>query len=288
MAIVTDRFAELAPQFSRDGVVCLRGALSERDLARTLEMFNYTKERPGPAARNFYAEQGVSFYQDGGNVRNWPTYIDFCKTSPIPDIVAALWGAKDVWFFYEQIFFKEGMKSRRTAWHQDQSYIPYEGQLSASVWINFEPVPKANTLEFVRGSHRGPIYNGSRYDPDDDAAGFFKDGILPRLPDIEGHREDFDIVSWAVEPGDIVVFHHNILHGGAPLEPGQTRRTISLRFIGNDVHRVERALDLAEESTQSNVDDEVVRAFTGMVTNLKPGEPVYNSPQIVKVRPLAL
>lgn len=280
------KYAELAGQFQRDGVVCLRGALDAEDLARTAEMFQYTRDNPGPAARSFYAEQGVTFYQDGGNVRNWPAYIEFCRSSPIPDMVADLWQSEDVWFFYEQIFFKEGTRTRRTAWHQDQSYIPYEGMRSASVWINFEPVGAANTLEFVRGSHVGPIYNGSRYDADDDTAGFYRDGILPPLPDIEAHREDFDIVSWAVDPGDIVIFHHNVLHGGAALEPGMRRRTISLRFIGDDVRRIPREMALADETAGANVDDEVVRAFTGMVTSLEPGDPVYSSPGIEKVRPL--
>ena len=278
-------YARLARQYDEDGVVCIRGALDDEQLAMVLETFEYTLAHPGPAQRNFYEERGVRFYQDGGNVKTWPVYLEFCKHSIIPDIVAALWGDPKVWFFYEQIFFKEGIASRRTAWHQDQSYIPYEGSKAASVWINFDSVSAENTLEFVRGSHKGPIFNGSRYDADDDTAGFFADGILPPLPDIEGNRAAFDIVSWAVEPGDIVVFHHNILHGGAALKPGDRRRTSSLRFIGDDVLRVERKLELAPEALSSNVDDEVVAAFTGMVTGLEPGQPLYQSPGITQVRP---
>lgn len=277
-------YSHLADEFDRNGVVCLRQALDPEQLSMALETFEYTYAHPGPAQRNFYQEQGVQFYQDGGNVQTWPFYLEFCKRSIIPDIVGSLWKDPNVWFFYEQIFLKEGMASRRTAWHQDQSYIPYEGSKSASVWINFEPVSAENTLEFVRGSHKGPIYNGSRYDADDDTAGFYADGILPPLPDIESRREDFDIVSWAVEPGDIVVFHHNILHGGAPLKPGDRRRTSSLRFIGDDVRRIPRQMDLAIEAASSNVDDEVVRAFTGMVTDLRPSQAVHESPTIRKVR----
>lgn len=278
-------YAHLARQYDEDGVVCLRGALDDEQLAMVLETFEYTLAHPGPAQRNFYAERGVQFYQDGGNVATWPVYLDFCKTSIIPDIVGALWGDPKVWFFYEQIFLKEGMASRRTAWHQDQSYIPYEGSKTASVWINFDPVSAENTLEFVRGSHKGPIFNGSRYDADDDTAGFYADGILPPLPDIEANREAYDIISWAVEPGDIVVFHHNILHGGAPLKPGNRRRTSSLRFIGDDCYRIERTMEIAQEALSANVDDEVVRAFTGMVTALEPGQPLTASPGLVQVRP---
>ena len=41
-------------------------------------------------------------------------------------------------------------------------------------------------------------------------------------------------VPWAVEPGDMVVFHANVLHGGAPTRPGRRRRTVSLRYFGDD------------------------------------------------------
>lgn len=281
---LAEDYSQLARQYDEDGVVCLRGALDEEQLSMVLATFEHTLANPGPAQRNFYQERGVQFYQDGGNVKTWPVYLEFCKHSVIPDIVGQLWADPDVWFFYEQIFLKEGMASRRTAWHQDQSYIPYQGSQAASVWINFDPVSAENTLEFVRGSHKGPIYNGSRYDADDDTAGFYATGILPPLPDIEANRDAFDIVSWAVEPGDIVVFHHNILHGGAPLKPGDRRRTSSLRFIGKDVVRIERKMEIAPEALSSNVDDEVVAAFTGMVTGLEPGQPLYTSPGITKVR----
>ena len=55
---------------------------------------------------------------------------------------------------------------------------------------------------------------------------------LPRLPDIEADRAHWDIVSWAVEPGDLIVFHPAMLHGGAPTHPGQRRRTLTLRIFG--------------------------------------------------------
>ncbi len=57
---------------------------------------------------------------------------------------------------------------------------------------------------------------------------------MPRLPDIEADRGAWDIVSWAVEPGDLIVFHPRLLHGGAPTRPGKRRRTLTLRFFGED------------------------------------------------------
>ena len=36
------------------------------------------------------------------------------------------------------------------------------------------------------------------------------------------------------EPGDVIVFHPSILHGGGPTRATETRRTLSLRFFGED------------------------------------------------------
>ena len=68
----------------------------------------------------------------------------------------------------------------------------------------------------------------------DDTAPLHPKSALPRLPDIEAQRGKFDIVSFATEPGDLVIFHPGTLHGGAPTHRGQRRRTLTLRFFGTE------------------------------------------------------
>ena len=63
----------------------------------------------------------------------------------------------------------------------------------------------------MRGSHRW---------------GFFKPNVFvsqmafpgadgDTLPDIDGHEEEYDIVSYELEPGDMLVHHHLTVHGSA-------------------------------------------------------------------------
>jgi hypothetical protein len=52
----------------------------------------------------------------------------------------------------------------------------------ATVWLNLDVVPLDRSLEFVRGSHRGPLYNPTAFDPDDPRAAMFGPGIWPSLP----------------------------------------------------------------------------------------------------------
>jgi len=141
---------------------------------------------------------------------------------------------------YEQIWLKDGGERRRTPWHQDLAYIPVGGDHLAVLWTNLDPVPKEDSLEFVRGSHHGPLFNPTAFDAHDPSASMFPDGAWPPLPDIEAAREKWPIVSWAVKPGDAILFHPAMLHGGAPTRAGRRRRSISLRFFGDDCFCAER------------------------------------------------
>ena len=178
----------------------------------------------------------------GGQIWRWrefPEYLEATKDTVIPDIVRALWGSDDVWFMYDQVFQKvKGAYAARTPWHQDLSYLCVDGDDLAVVWITFDAVPAADALEFVRGSHRGPLHNGYSFDAkkiaEDPTSPLFRSDKLPRLPAIELDRDAWDIVSFDITPGDLVVFHPGMLHGGAPVIESSQRRTLSLRFFGDD------------------------------------------------------
>ncbi|MGZ5987269.1 MAG: phytanoyl-CoA dioxygenase family protein [Caulobacteraceae bacterium] len=223
---------ELRETYARDGVVFLPRALDAAALAEAQAAYDWSLAHPGPGASRIPQATTSTFYQDLYNPDCLSGYRAMLQASPIPAIVADLWGTPDVWFMYEQVFLKEGGDTRRTPWHQDSSYLAVAGEDLAVAWITFDPVPADQSLEFVRGSHRGRLYNGSRFELGDDTAPLHPRASLPRLPDIEADRAAWDIVSWAVEPGDLIVFHPAMLHGGAATGPGQRRRTLTLRFFG--------------------------------------------------------
>ena len=139
-----------------------------------------------------------------------------------------------MWFYFEQVFLKEGGECRRTPWHQDAPYLPVDGEQFGIAWFSLDPVAQADALEFIPGSHHGTLYNGTSFDAKDDTMPLFDEKDLPRLPDIEADRSAWKILSWATDPGDVVLFHPAALHGGAPTHMHTRRRTISLRFLGDD------------------------------------------------------
>ena len=226
--------AQMRARFHDDGVVFLPGVLDARALSLAQQCFEWTLANPGPGAGPVLLGTPGTFYQDQANPDSFPAYRTLLRETVVADIAAQLFGCENIWLMYEQIWLKDGADTRRTPWHQDLPYLPASGAHLVVLWLNLDPVEKDYALEFVRGSQRGPLYNPSAFNPDDEAANLFDTAQWPPLPAIESARADFPIVSWAMQPGDVVAFHPAVLHGGAPTRAGVRRRTLSLRFFGDD------------------------------------------------------
>ena len=167
---------------------------------------------------------------------------------PIGEMLAEVWDSEHVWYLTEEIFLRESKGNKnRGVFHQDTSLAPWEGEHWANFWISFDPVPDENGLEFLKGTHLGPQYDYVPYDPEDPSNqskrgkpfwGDKNDPPWQAAPDFEGilakDPTAWVILSWGVEPGDVVVFHPHVVHGGAPTGPRYPRRrTLSLRFFGD-------------------------------------------------------
>jgi len=258
--------------FEKDGVVLLKGVFRASDLAQAKDAFDWSIAHPTPAAQHYYPRPGATFLQDSYNVASWPYYTKFITESGLSSLVAGILDTKQMWFFFEQIFLKSGDDVRRTPWHQDSPYLPVDGSQFAVVWMSLDPVSKANALEFIPGSHLGISYNPTSFDPRDDTDPFFEEGSMPRLPDIEADRGAWTIVSWATEPGDAIVFHPGIMHGGAATPAGTTRRTLSLRFLGDNVTYGDRPKMKAGSDVGVDKDGKPKRDMSSVYSGFKPGD----------------
>ena len=96
-----------------------------------------------------------------------------------------------------------------------------------------EPVSaETSALEFVLGSHRWK----ERYQAVGLGGKDVSTRSLAKLPDIESNRDNFEIVSWSLDPGDALLFHALTLHGArGNASATQKRRAITTRWIGDGV-----------------------------------------------------
>jgi ectoine hydroxylase-related dioxygenase (phytanoyl-CoA dioxygenase family) len=259
---------QLKETFWQDGVVKLSQAL-DTEWLRLIELgIARNLKNPGPFAARPYAGTEREMYLDYCNYGSIPEYRILLQDSPIVDIVAGILGTTSLWLFFEQIWVKEQGLSRRTPWHQDAPSWITGGNHVAGLWITLDPLEAEESLEFVRGSHRGALYAGTALDPDDETAPAYPDSGWERTPDIEADRDAFDIVSFANQPGDAVMFHPRMLHGGGA--SSSPRRTLSIRFFGDDVVYEPRP-------------GKPSPPYPGVAATLKPGDPLRSSwmPQLL-------
>jgi len=103
----------------------------------------------------------------------------------------------------------------------------------------------------VRGSHLGPLYNAAKkFDAfrrfrtfrngEDDTTPLYDSGgelsrNLPKIPPIAQERHKWDLVSFDLKKGNVLVMHTGCVHGGAPVDASfPERETLALRFFGDD------------------------------------------------------
>ena len=148
-------------------------------------------------------------------------------------------GSNSVRMFHEHILVKGIGSAKVTPWHHDAPYYPVDAKQTLSLWIPLDPVSRDSTIEFIAGSHQWgkhfkPLsFNGEYYD--------HKGANEEILPDIDQHREDYNILGWALEPGDAIAFNYLTIHG-APgnLSNEHARRAVSFRWLGDDAIYVNR------------------------------------------------
>ena len=267
-------------RFEEDGAVIVRGVLDGNELKLLEDVFYARLADPETTAPLYAGDERI--VQSHGNSARDPLIVRLLAETALADLAARLFRGRPVWYWSEQAWWKKGGAARRTAWHQDLSYVPFAGPGFAVLWIPLDPLPAANALEVVAGSHRRTLYNGSRFDPTDDVAPLFDAGLLPTLPDIEADRGNWPIIGDRLEPGDVLVFHPACLHGGAPAAAGQERRSMSFRFFTDDV--VYRPLPSVGDTALAQVQEDRANVLIGNVRSLTPGDPIHRCGSFQRIR----
>ncbi|MEN9874451.1 MAG: hypothetical protein RL186_1348 [Pseudomonadota bacterium] len=196
------------------------------------------------------------------DVAAWKTSLEVRQVamdSALPELIADLLDARYLNFWEDTTFVKTPGTRQKTAFHQDLAYFQISGDQCVIVWIPLDPADKTNgTLEYVRGSHLW----GETYAPNV----FISQTPLgkspeKRCPDIEGNRESYDIVSFDVEPGDVIVHHVRTIHGAGGNMSNRMRRAMSFRYCGDAVSYYDRPGAIPQ---------------VGVAKDLRDGEPLFS------------
>lgn len=225
--------------FLERGALCIRNAFTAAQVAELQAGIEQNLAQPSPRAKVASdADDPGWFFEDFCNWQDNPHYNRFIHETPLASIAQQLLGSQQIRLYHDHVLVKEPNTRQRTPWHQDQPYYNISGSDTISFWIPVDPVAKAATLEFVAGSHLGPWLMPRSFM--DNQAKWFAEGTLADLPKIEEHREDFPILGWALQPGDMVCFNMLTLHASAGVDGNHRRRAFSVRMLGDDVRHAPR------------------------------------------------
>jgi ectoine hydroxylase-related dioxygenase (phytanoyl-CoA dioxygenase family) len=222
--------------YERDGVVCIRNAISEDWLERLKPAADWVQKNIGPhdtvlapeGAGEFYGGQFMWLRQDD--------FKDFVLNSPAASIAARLMRSTKVQLFYDFLLTKEPGAGNKTPWHQDRLYYPVDGpgaERICSIWIALDPVTlKSGAVEYVKGSHLPKKYYAPASFSGDSR---YSDLDIEDVPDIDGNLEKYEIVSWDLEPGDCVAHHVMVVHGAPENSADIRRRGLAMRWCSGEV-----------------------------------------------------
>ena len=251
--------------FHRDGAVHLKGVLGSEWNDILEEGLEYSQSNPDGMS----AGVDMPLRIDQFPASHSPMLAKLMAESPVAEIVGSVMQVP-VRFYMDQMFYKPAGEISQSAWHQDTCYYNVEGHQLVRAWICADPAPREVSLEVVRGSHlwnityRPPVGMDPESDPEaahqleeDFASGkvligkeayeqwtyfdSFMDPSLPSLPEIDRYRDSFEILGWDYSPGDVILFHGNILHsarGGSTLP--HPRRAHASLWAGPDVRYIRR------------------------------------------------
>ena len=221
--------------FQDDGVVVAEGLFPESWLARMEEAVDRIVAHP-TVFGGAVSDQGAGFSGDLFVWKQDDDFRDWIFESPASRIAQQVLGAKSIRHFYDQLFVKPPGCHVPTPWHQDITFWPVdvESRALCSIWITFDSVKRESSgLEFVRGSGHWPNRYKAvtpTYDP------YMMDSDFEDLPDIDAHRDEYDLYCPDMSRGDCLIFDAHILHGSSSnYSTENPRRAFSTRWAGEGV-----------------------------------------------------
>lgn len=251
--------------FHRDGAVLLKGILKDPWLSDLEKGLDAAFAAPDGKSVGVGAPLRIDHFP----ADRVPLLRSVVDASPLAEIVGRVLNSS-VRFYMDQAFYKPEGHIEPTPWHQDTCYYNIAGDDLIRAWVSPDAVPRDRSIEVLRGSHRWNVtyhpFVGRDPATDPVAAAqaeaslqnqeavigveahdtlsyeeAFADPSLPPLPDIEAHRDSYDILGWDYEPGDVLLFHGHIVHSArGNVHSPSPRRAHATMWAGNDVQYLHR------------------------------------------------
>lgn len=161
-----------------------------------------------------------------------PTSMGFMIDPRIRTVFLDLLG-RDPYGMQTMVYFKPP-GARGQAFHQDQRYLAVKPGTCHAAWMALDDIDEENgCLRVVRGSHDLPVLCPIKSDTEVS----FTSERVPLPPGVE-------IVDVIMEPGDVLFFHGNLIHGSEPnVSKDRFRRIVVAHYAEGEAESIVRYCD---------------------------------------------
>jgi len=248
--------------YAADGCLLVPGLFDAATLAELSDIFD--DEIRGATDRGYFIRGEADGTGDGPDALNrsdvWfhnPRVRRFLFEGPLGDLAQEAMGGGPVRIYEDLFLYRAAGIVRPTPWHHDDPQWPLSGTKTCSIWFSLEEVtPETGALRFARGSHKGPQYvPWLPPERQDDLAADMHHFTAGPIPDVDADPERFPVATFTTRPGDALLFSPRTLHAAFGAAQDHPRRSLSFRFLGDDVrwqrrhtayHDWLRAIDLPD------------------------------------------
>jgi ectoine hydroxylase-related dioxygenase (phytanoyl-CoA dioxygenase family) len=223
--------------FGSEGHVSSGGAASQHDIEGIAQFIRASGKKP--LLDEVSSGKRGHFTLDTSTWKRSEAIRKLALDSILPAVAAKLMGSAKVNYYDDQVFVKEPNTAERTALHQDYTYFHLRGWRGCVMWICVDRADRKSGVPiYLAGSHL--------WDKEFAPNVFLSQTKLPGssgedLDSIENRLKEYDVRSFDVMPGDVIVHHFRTVHGAGGNLSKRPRRALSLRYTGDDMHYYTRA-----------------------------------------------
>jgi len=225
--------------YDLNGATVIRDVIDSNWIKEMRIAIDSILSNPGKASIEYTPKENTGrYYGDFFLWRRNKSFKDFAFESNLPELAGKILDSKNINFFYDQLLVKEPKTIEGTPWHHDLPYWPIRGGHIISFWVGFDKVTKnTGAVEYIKGSHKwNKFFAPASFGKDTGFNDIYKKMGLEPMPDINSNLKDYELLSWDVNPGVIVVHHPLVIHGSSGnFSSNIRRRGLALRYIGDDV-----------------------------------------------------
>lgn len=233
--------------FEDEGVVRVRGIFDDDWVGRMRRAVDDVLAHPSWRAAELKPDRAPGRFAYDNYL--WTFNDDFramAYESPVGELAAAMMRSARASIVFDFILVKEPHTPAETRWHQDIQANPCEGIQTCGMWISLDHVtPQSGAVEWIRGSHRwgrrfeavttgDPTRHKYLQGSDRPAIAGVPTEKTEPMPDIAGHRREYDIVAMETWPGDCLISSLSMVHGAPGNATDSRRRAFGYRFAGDD------------------------------------------------------